>query len=184
MVVRGQFSFVAAALTALCLATTARADAAADAAVAAMAAAVSPAAKLVKTYALPDEKKKRTYRDFRVCEKTESFYLLTHPDPTPRIVCVGFDGKERWAYDGPFPLLYDATRVVGVYQRHSEYVQVITGHMAAPSGQSQPHRGAACHWFKRIPNGVRLAYASAAVSPARLPSPATTPVYHRSSRGS
>jgi outer membrane protein assembly factor BamB len=65
---------------------------------------VSPAGKLVRAYALPDgspkEARKRSYTDFRVCEKTSAFYLVTHPDPHARIVCVGFDGKERWAYTG------------------------------------------------------------------------------------
>src|SRR5262245_27390247 len=65
---------------------------------------VSPAARQVKTYPLPDglpkEKRKRFYWDFRVCEKTQAFYLLTQPDPVARIVCVGFDGKDRWAYGG------------------------------------------------------------------------------------
>src|SRR5262249_17214097 len=65
---------------------------------------LSPAARHVKTYPLPDglpkEPRKRSYADFRVCEKTKAFYLVTHPDPVARIVCVGFDGKDRWAYDG------------------------------------------------------------------------------------
>src|SRR5580700_11484866 len=62
------------------------------------------------------------------------------------------------------------TLVVGGYQLHPEYVQVITGHIAAPSDQSQPHPGAARQWFKRVPNScARLAHASMTVSPARLP---------------
>src|SRR5262249_43951412 len=65
---------------------------------------VSPAGKQVKVYPLPDglpkETQKRGYRDFRVCEKTESFYLLSQEGPLPRILCVGFDGKDRWIYDG------------------------------------------------------------------------------------
>jgi Outer membrane lipoprotein-sorting protein len=55
MIVRRQFGFVAAALTALCLATTARADAAADAAVAAVDAAVNRATTLVLDYQEPDK---------------------------------------------------------------------------------------------------------------------------------
>src|SRR5262249_43343285 len=58
----------------------------------------------VKTYPLPDglpkESQKRGYRDLRVCEKTQTFYLLYPNGPVPRIVCVGFDGKDRWTYDG------------------------------------------------------------------------------------
>ena len=50
---RAQFRFVAAALTALCLVTPARADAAGDAAVAAMDAAVNRAATLVFDYPTP-----------------------------------------------------------------------------------------------------------------------------------
>src|SRR5262245_25401766 len=65
---------------------------------------VSPAARHVKTYPLPDglpiEKQKRGYRDLRLCEKTEAFYLLTQDGPAPRIVCAGFDGKDRWIYEG------------------------------------------------------------------------------------
>jgi hypothetical protein len=65
---------------------------------------VSPAGRQVKTYPLAagqaPEQRKWTYRDLRVCEKTEAFYLLAHTDAGPRIVCVGFDGKERWTYDG------------------------------------------------------------------------------------
>jgi outer membrane protein assembly factor BamB len=68
---------------------------------------VSPAGKQVRAYALPDgrpkEARKRSYSDFRVCEKTEAFYLVTHPDPLARIVCVGFDGKDRWSYTGRIP---------------------------------------------------------------------------------
>jgi len=65
---------------------------------------VSPRARHLKTYSLPDglpqEKRKRNYSDFRVCENTKAFYLVPHPDPVARIVCVGFDGKDRWAYEG------------------------------------------------------------------------------------
>ncbi len=65
---------------------------------------VGPAARHVKTYPLPDglpeENQKRGYRDLRVCEKTGAFYLLTQDGPAPRIVCAGFDGKDRWVYDG------------------------------------------------------------------------------------
>src|SRR5262249_24947663 len=65
---------------------------------------ISPAGKQVKVYPLPDglpkETQKRGYGDFRVCEKTESFYLLSQEGPLPRILCVGFDGKDRWIYDG------------------------------------------------------------------------------------
>src|SRR5262249_31859715 len=55
----------------------------------------TPAGKQLASYPLPDgqpkEKRKRTYRDFRVCEKTKAFHLFPHPDPGARIVCVGFD---------------------------------------------------------------------------------------------
>jgi outer membrane protein assembly factor BamB len=80
---------------------------------------LSPDARPLATYPLPDGsangKGKRTYRDFRVCEKTQAFYLLTHPDPVVRIVCVGFDGKDRWAYDGPTHRLEDADGMVAAY---------------------------------------------------------------------
>jgi hypothetical protein len=59
--------------------------------------------KHVKTYRLPEssprEKHKRSYTDLRVCEKTGAFYLVVHDAPA-RIVCVGFDGKDRWIYEG------------------------------------------------------------------------------------
>src|SRR5262249_25505238 len=79
------------------------------------------AARRVKTYPLPDgrpnEKQKRTYRDFRVCEKTRAFYLFYHSGLGPRIACVGFDGKERWTYAGRMHILYtsDGNRVVGAF---------------------------------------------------------------------
>jgi outer membrane protein assembly factor BamB len=80
---------------------------------------LSPTARQLKTYPLPggspNEKGKRTYRDFRVCDKTQAFYLLTHPDPVARIVCVGFDGKDRWAYDGPTHRLEDVHGMVAAY---------------------------------------------------------------------
>src|SRR5262245_59782494 len=64
----------------------------------------TPAARHVATYPLPDappnEKHRRTYRDLRVCEKNRAFYLLTHIGPHTRLLCVGFDGKDRWAYSG------------------------------------------------------------------------------------
>jgi outer membrane protein assembly factor BamB len=66
---------------------------------------VSAAGKQVRAYAIPatppNETRKRIYSDFRVCEKTEAIFLVTHPDPAgAHIVCVGFDGKERWVYAG------------------------------------------------------------------------------------
>jgi hypothetical protein len=66
---------------------------------------VTAAGKQVKSYSLPDSllkkyTRKPTYWDCRVCEKTEAFYLLTQPDPVARIVCVGFNGKVRWTYEG------------------------------------------------------------------------------------
>jgi outer membrane protein assembly factor BamB len=67
---------------------------------------VSPAARVRRTHPIPDglptEPRKRTYWDFRVCEKTEAFYLMAHLADGTRILCVGFDGKDRWAYAGPF----------------------------------------------------------------------------------
>jgi outer membrane protein assembly factor BamB len=87
---------------------------------------LSPAGRRVRTYPLPDglpkEKHQRTYLDFRVCEKARAFYLLIHPEPPPHIVCVGFDGKERWTYDGRTHILYtaDANRVVGAFDVDDE----------------------------------------------------------------
>jgi outer membrane protein assembly factor BamB len=82
---------------------------------------LGPTGKRIRSYSLPDgppkEKQRRTYRDFRVCEKTQAFYLLLHPDPLPRIACIGFDGKDRWIHAGGVPILYpaDASRIVGAF---------------------------------------------------------------------
>jgi outer membrane protein assembly factor BamB len=69
---------------------------------------ISPTAKLLKTYSLPrgEPMEGRWYWDFRVCEKAEAFYLLVRESDPPRtfgafhVLCVGFDGKLRWAYQG------------------------------------------------------------------------------------
>src|SRR5207248_3013983 len=47
----------------------------------------------------------------------KTFYLFPHPDPGPRIVCVGFDGKERWACEGRAPVTYtqDGNRLVAPF---------------------------------------------------------------------
>src|SRR5262249_34929687 len=82
---------------------------------------LGPTGKRGATYRLPDgppkAKRKPIWRDFRVCEKTKAFYLLPHPDPTARIVCVGFDGRERWAYDKRVPVHFtaDGMRVVAPF---------------------------------------------------------------------
>jgi hypothetical protein len=81
---------------------------------------VSPAGKHVRTYplpdGLPDEKQKRGYRDFRVCEKAEAFYLMSQDGPVPRLLCVGFDGKDRWVYEGRLhQLLIAVHRYTGAF---------------------------------------------------------------------
>ena len=81
---------------------------------------LSAAGKQLAAYPLPDgpeDRRKRTWRDFRVCEKAKAIYLFPHPDPGPRIVCIGFDGKQRWAYDGRFGVTYTAEgrRVVAAF---------------------------------------------------------------------
>lgn len=57
---------------------------------------LSAQGKLLKAYPYPrDVKNPASFiRDFRVCEKTEAFYLLPQAN---MIRCVGFDGKERWS---------------------------------------------------------------------------------------
>jgi hypothetical protein len=70
---------------------------------------ISPTAKALKTYSLPrgEPREGRWYWDFRVCEKVEALYLLVRESDPPRsfgvfhILCVGFDGKLRWAYQEP-----------------------------------------------------------------------------------
>jgi outer membrane protein assembly factor BamB len=59
---------------------------------------LSPAGKLVKAYPIPHEPASHggLIQDFRVCEKTEAFYLLTRSGP---LRCVGFDGKPRWVFN-------------------------------------------------------------------------------------
>jgi outer membrane protein assembly factor BamB len=56
---------------------------------------ISPAGKVVKTYALPP-KPERTpgFNDFRVSETHERFYLAGIN--RPEIVCVDFDGQQKW----------------------------------------------------------------------------------------
>jgi hypothetical protein len=62
MVVRRQFWFIATALAAACLATTARADAAADVGVAAMDAAVNPPAKQMFDYQVDNQEPDKPLR--------------------------------------------------------------------------------------------------------------------------
>jgi len=52
---------------------------------------ISPAGKMVTTYSIPRDQK--VIVDFRVCEKTQSFYVWPYARP---MRCVGFDGKDRF----------------------------------------------------------------------------------------
>ena len=56
---------------------------------------ISPTAKVVKEYAIPHEPEGNggIIDSFRVCEKTQSLYILAR-DNTLR--CIGFDGAKRW----------------------------------------------------------------------------------------
>jgi outer membrane protein assembly factor BamB len=59
---------------------------------------LSAAGKVVRAYAVPHQPigAPGLTEEFRVCEKTESFCLLTRSMP---LRCVGFDGKERWTFE-------------------------------------------------------------------------------------
>ncbi|HUW30446.1 MAG TPA: hypothetical protein VM223_02415 [Planctomycetota bacterium] len=52
---------------------------------------ISPAGKMVTAYAIPRDQNPIT--DFRVCEKTQSFYVRPYARP---MRCVGFDGQDRF----------------------------------------------------------------------------------------
>lgn len=110
----------------------------------------SPAAKQVKVYPLPGRPKDgRLYWDFRVCEKAEVFYLLTHPNPTSRILCVGFDAKERWVYGGGVATLYAAHGLVGAFDADDDgTLYVLDGEFVKkfapdgkPAGEIKPALG-------------------------------------------
>src|SRR5262249_28646752 len=60
-------------------------------------------------------KENHTLWDFRVCEKVEAFYVYAQAAPAPRIVCVGFDGKERWSYPGGVSAHADAIGYVAAF---------------------------------------------------------------------
>jgi hypothetical protein len=82
MVVRRQFWFIATALAAACLATTARADAAADVAVAAMDAAVNPPAKQMFDYQVDNQEPDKPLRVLAVKLQTNGaskLYEFTAP---------------------------------------------------------------------------------------------------------
>ena len=60
---------------------------------------ISAAGKIVAAYAIPsiNGDPKTRIKDFRVCEKLQCFYILPYKIIAPEpIVCVGFDGIERW----------------------------------------------------------------------------------------
>ena len=60
---------------------------------------INPAGKVVAAYEIQpiDGDPLRKFKEIRVCEKLQTFYLLPWKTITPEpIVCVGFDGKERW----------------------------------------------------------------------------------------
>jgi outer membrane lipoprotein-sorting protein len=106
---RAQFRFVAAALTALCLVTPARADAAGDAAVAAMDAAVNRAATLVFDYQVDNQEPDKPPRSLAVKVQTNGaskLYEFTAPpdmkgtkvlilSPTQMYVYLPVFGKVR-----------------------------------------------------------------------------------------
>jgi outer membrane protein assembly factor BamB len=87
------------------------------------------------------EKDKRFLWDFRVCEKTKAFYLLARGAPTDRLFCVGFDGKERWAYKGGVSTVYDSVGLGGAFDVDDEgTLYVLAGrsdvvHRASPDGK-------------------------------------------------
>jgi outer membrane protein assembly factor BamB len=58
---------------------------------------ISPAGKMLKAHPLPRRPAgdPGMMQDFRVCEKTQAFYILRRSGP---IACVGFDGAERWTF--------------------------------------------------------------------------------------
>jgi outer membrane protein assembly factor BamB len=58
---------------------------------------ISAAGKLLKAYPIarkPDGNQ-GLMQDFRVCEKTQAFYILRRSGP---IACIGFDGTEKWTF--------------------------------------------------------------------------------------
>ena len=54
---------------------------------------ISPAGKLIQSFALPDGNQAQA-EGFRVCEKQQSLYVATRS--SPGMECLGFDGKLRW----------------------------------------------------------------------------------------
>lgn len=54
--------------------------------------------RLLRAYPIPrvPDTSSGVLQEFRVCEKTEAFYLLARGGP---IRCVGFDGKTRWTFN-------------------------------------------------------------------------------------